>query len=134
MSFARRSTALLALLLLPAAVPAFAGDWRISDQCGARTYERRILFMPDRTFSAVDAVAPCPKEATCAWPGVVTWKGRYVLKTDRVELKPDRVPGGVGRRVGSALLVPLPASLDRDPATGALSERAADGTVCPYRS
>jgi hypothetical protein len=54
----------------------------------------------------------------------------------RVAMKraPDRVSGGVGRRIGSALLVPLPASLDRDPATGALSERAADGTVCPYRS
>ena len=111
-----------------------AGDWRRSPACGARNYERAFLFMTDGTFVAEDRVALCPPNAKCAWSGVLTWKGRYRLSESRIDLEVDRTPVGSRPRVGVKLLVPLPASLERDRRTGALSERAPDGRSCPYSS
>jgi hypothetical protein len=106
---------------------AWAGDWRASPSCGPRTYERRFLFMPDRTFLAEDRLAPCPPRSICLWYGFI-WKGRYVLTEDGIVLTVTHRPPAAER------YVPLPAQLLRDPRTGALRERAPDGSLCPYVS
>jgi len=101
------------------------GSWE-NGSCGDREYNRRINFLGSGSFTAIDAVAPCPPNAKCVWSGIIRWNGSWRLEGDVIalEIKPIE---------GEKLPEVLPTEfvvLGRDPLS--IGERLGD-LVCPYR-
>jgi hypothetical protein len=98
------------------------GTWS-SPSCGPRTYERRISFAADGTFSAEDRVSPCPPGVVCVWAGIVNRHGKYAPLIGSIQLTVEGPGGGPGQ--------PLPEQLAQLPG-GGLAEPMDDGQRCPY--
>ena len=63
------------------------GLWTNSS-CGERKYQRKVNFLGDGTFTAIDEVAPCPQGAQCVWSGVIHWGGLWKENGDLIEIEP----------------------------------------------
>lgn len=101
------------------------GAWE-NASCGDRKYLRKISFLPDGRFFAVDEVAPCPQNAKCVYSGVIPWHGTWTLSDKVIALevdfksdtkKPEILPDGFVVLSGEPCLI---------------GERDGD-LVCPYR-
>lgn len=103
------------------------GETWVSVECGPREYERRITVRPDGTYQGLDLVRPCPPNARCEWPGVVSFTGTWADADGDLVLTEltadDEGPGSVER----------PARLLGE-GTSAWSEEGPDGRCMYYRA
>lgn len=104
---------------------ALAGEWQ-NASCGERQYLRRITFVADGTFTAIDEVAPCPEDAQCVSSGIIEWRGTW--RTDGKTIPIEATPAEEGRLpelLPEAFVVVAEAPLSVGEQIGS--------TVCPYR-
>lgn len=97
-----------------------------NSSCADRKYLRRIKFLEDGSFTALDAVAPCPEGAQCVWSGIIHWRGTWKMSGDVIQIIPEF--SGTEKRPET-----VPAEfvvLSRAPV--ALGEKMGD-VVCPYQ-
>lgn len=73
----------------------YLGDWT-SAGCEGRTYARNLTFFENGEYAAVDLVAPCPPDTSCAWSGLVAYAGLWRQDGTKLLLREIGAPIAAG--------------------------------------